>query len=335
MVNEGGLLARRALARCGGHPYRRIRLPPLLLGAPAFMAPHTSGRASARYGRRPVTEVEEVSKGATFERAAIGRAARWLAAACRPYLGRGFLFVVGVGVIGLGFAQLNGGDPLSLSALGIGGAMVFAACILPWIDTLRAGGAAGLDLHLRPPKEDAAKTTALTRRKLGSPTPTVPADEAAQGARVVLAEMALATIFRNEILADCRFHLYLPDQVGLLGPVLEHAGRDPALPPPESWPIGHGVVGKAWSEEAFIRAVGAASHDETHGLSPEQQARYANTQVVAALPVRNSQAVIGVVSAASLRADSKLADEDGYEELVLISQLVGRVLIDVLKWFPD
>jgi hypothetical protein len=248
----------------------------------------------------------------------------------------------GLIVIGLSFADIRGGDPLAIIGLSLGVLMVILGCLVPWVQRASAGPH-GASVELRSAEEVAQLTTLLAEEPTESRTELVKAggdgaprdDELLAGARFLLAEIAFATLFEeNEVLTDCNFHLYLLNEDDLLQPVFGTPDRSAHLPM-ESWKPGQGVVGRAWDIEAFVRAVGDECHDKTYGLTREQEIRYQQLQVVAAIPVGTASSVIGVVSADTRERDSSLGTEDGYREMVLIADLVARVLIDVLKWFED
>jgi hypothetical protein len=153
------------------------------------------------------------------------------------------------------------------------------------------------------------------------------------GARLLLAKIAITTLFiDNEVLPDCRFHLYLHDGKHTLEPVVDLEPRRADLLPAESWKEGNGVVGQAWQQVAFFRVVGDECWSE---LTPEQQVRYEALTAVAAIPLEVNDEPVGIISAATEVEDSALKDDRGYQELVLTRDLVTRVLVDVLKWFGD
>ena len=153
--------------------------------------------------------------------------------------------------------------------------------------------------------------------------------------RWLLADTLLQELFLrpNPDLQDCRFQLYLFDpDLELLLPILEpgHPGRSPGFEP------GQGAVGEAWSSGDYVVATGLAVRDDTFGLSQEQQERYQDVSVAAALPITNGAGrTIGVVSGSSKHDNSTLDTDDGFAALVFLAEAAARVLIDLLKWFSD
>ncbi|HEX2119924.1 MAG TPA: hypothetical protein VHF91_12115, partial [Acidimicrobiales bacterium] len=133
-------------------------------------------------------------------------------------------------------------------------------------------------------------------------------------------------------LAGASFHLYLFDeQRDLLLPAFE--GRPS---PSRGWKIGTGAVGEAWASGEYVLARGPEVSDDTYGLTPAQQRRARDLAVVAAMPVTNaSDEVIAVLSGSSVDPDSPLATPDGFDAQLLVAQEVARVLVDLLRWFPD
>lgn len=179
-------------------------------------------------------------------------------------------------------------------------------------------------------------STLLASAEAEGLVPEVTDDQELDGARFVLAQLALQTLFtRNELLDDCHFHLYLYDSISKrLTPVLEP--DDGGTEPVESWLPGRGVVGEAWNEEALVVASGKECSDSTHGLTVAQQTRYRPLRAVSALPVWTASThVIGVLGASSTKKGSALKTTDGREEMLLVSQLVSRILVNVLGWFAD
>jgi hypothetical protein len=70
--------------------------------------------------------------------------------------------------------------------------------------------------------------------------------------------------------------------------------------------------------------------DETYGLTPEQQERYRDLQVVAAAPMLNARVEpIAVLSVSSDIDDGFLFEEDGQLLHEQLAEVVARVLIDI------
>jgi hypothetical protein len=152
---------------------------------------------------------------------------------------------------------------------------------------------------------------------------------------LLLADRVLDALFgvTVEPLEDCTFQLYLYDPYAdLLLPIVRpgHPGPSPGF---ES---GQGAVGEAWATGEYVVATGPAASDDTFNLSAEQQRRYRDVTVAAAVPVTNAAGrIIGVVSGFSTDEDSALASYDGYAMHVFLAEAAARVLIDLLKWFSD
>ena len=62
---------------------------------------------------------------------------------------------------------------------------------------------------------------------------------------------------------------------------------------------GIGATGKAFETGQFVVATGNAVSDAPHGLSPDQQAYFADCRSVASAPILRGTSVLGVVSAVS------------------------------------
>jgi hypothetical protein len=100
----------------------------------------------------------------------------------------------------------------------------------------------------------------------------------------------------------------------------------------EGWDIGHGATGEAWDRKEYVIARGDAVHDGTYNLSPEQQERYRDLEVVAAMPVRNArEQVIAILTGSSKNDDGVLANPEGYRRQRELSEIVARILIDILR----
>lgn len=97
------------------------------------------------------------------------------------------------------------------------------------------------------------------------------------------------------------------------------------------WEVGRGATGKAWELESYVVARGAGCSDGTHDLTPDEQAMYANLQLVASIPVLNARSRPIAVLTASSEIDNGDVDEPGFqEELIVLRAIVARVLIDVM-----
>ncbi len=160
--------------------------------------------------------------------------------------------------------------------------------------------------------------------------------DALDRARYVAAELLVAHLddIGSGALADCNIRLYLPaDDGGTLRPVLDQEG---ARRYADSWPSGSGVVGRAWRDGEIVVARGAEVTAGLAELGPERLARYSQLAVVVALPVFNaSRRPVAVLSASSRDPASDLDSPDSISELIAATEVVGRVLVDLLGWAVD
>ncbi len=163
---------------------------------------------------------------------------------------------------------------------------------------------------------------------------TVETNHVVAATRVILASETLGRLLAPESgpLAGASFHLYLFDeQRELLLPAFE--GRPS---PSRGWKVGTGAVGEAWASAEYVLVRGAEVSDDTYGLTPAQQRRARDLAVVAAMPVTNaSDEVIAVLAGSSVDADSALGTGEAFDAQLLMAQEVARVLVDLLRWFPD
>lgn len=81
---------------------------------------------------------------------------------------------------------------------------------------------------------------------------------------------------------------------------------------------------------------GTAISDGSYGLTPEQQKRYSNLAVVAAMPVRNARKrTIAVLTASGVEDPDTLLNKEGQQEHLELAQSCARLLIDVLQKAGD
>lgn len=192
--------------------------------------------------------------------------------------------------------------------------------VLPRLRNAEVGPATGFKLIL-----DEAEAAAPVE---------VEVDQVVAATRVVLASEVLGRLLAPDegTLAGAGFHLYLFDeQRELLLPAFE--GRPS---PSQGWKPGAGAVGEAWDSGEYVLVRGAGVSDDTYGLTPAQQRRARHLAVVAAMPVTNgSDDVLAVLAGSSVDPDSPLATAEGFDAHLLVAQEVARVLVDLLRWFPD
>lgn len=243
----------------------------------------------------------------------------------------GTLVLVCLGVVLL-VASLFQGDGNAAYAFGLlvfGSSLVVLGVVLPRLLNAEVGPATGIKLTLAEERE-VSTGLAGDEEAEGDVGP----DQVVAATRVVLASDTLARLLAPERgpLAGASFHLYLFDeQRELLLPAFE--GR---ASPSRGWSIGRGAVGEAWVSGEYVLARGEEVSDDTYGLTPSQQRRARDLAVVAAMPVTNaSDQVIAVLAGSSTDADSLLATDEGFDAQLLMAQEVARVLVDLLRWFPD
>jgi hypothetical protein len=155
-------------------------------------------------------------------------------------------------------------------------------------------------------------------------------------ARYVTAELVLSHLgdVGSGALGEANLRLYLPTGAGgSLRPVFDEPG---ARRHADEWPVGDGAVGRAWAEGEIVVVRGEEVAATIPDHLAERRARYAELAVIVALPVFDAQRrPIAVVSASSRDPASGLDDEDELSELIAGSEIVARVLIDLLGWASD
>ncbi len=124
-----------------------------------------------------------------------------------------------------------------------------------------------------------------------------------------------------------RFHLYTPDHVNQeMVPVFAPEPRPP------SWKFGQGVTGEAWRRKMYVVARGQATHDGTYDLTAEQQRKYADLGVAAALPILSDRGdAIAVLTGSSQLDDGHLVSADGFDRHQELGQIAGRILLDIVE----
>ncbi len=225
--------------------------------------------------------------------------------------------------------QPGGNDVFAVGLLVFGSGLVVLGVVLPRLLNAEMGPATGFKLTLAEARE---QSTGLAESAAAPAS--VEADQVVAATRLLLASDVLGRLLAPDEgpLAGAWFHLYLFDeQRELLLPAFE--GR---ASPSQGWKPGAGAVGEAWDTGEYVLVRGPEVSDDTYGLSPAQQHRARNLAVVAAMPVTTAgHEVIAVLAGSSTDAASPLATAEGFDAHLLAAQEVGRVLVDLLQWFPD
>jgi hypothetical protein len=199
------------------------------------------------------------------------------------------------------------------------------------------GGAGPQGVNVEVPPDPAAATTARLAELERPPPEGLADDEADDGTRLYLADEILkAEVLqpRQPNLDDCRGQVWLydPDLKSLVG-ILE-PGHDGKMSPFEP---GQGAVGRAWKEGRYIVAAGEdVTNDKAFNLSAAQRERYRDLTAAAAMPVTNAAGrQMAVLSMSSTNPETRLTTDEGIDAMAFLSEVVARVLIDLLKWFDD
>jgi len=238
--------------------------------------------------------------------------------------------LAGIGLVLLvsSLFQGRGRDVFAVGLLVFGTSLVVLGVVLPRLQNAEVGPATGLKLSLTAEREMSTRL-AETEQVEG-----VEADEVVSATRLVVASEVLVRMLAPEegSLVGAAFHLYLYDEErDLLLPAFE--GR-PSVS--RGWRVGRGAVGEAWAMGEYVLARGPEVSDDTYGLSADQQRRYRELAIVAAMPVMNARhEVIAVLAGSSSVLDSPLGSAEGFDTQLLMAQEVARVLVDLLKWFAD
>ncbi len=238
------------------------------------------------------------------------------------------LVLLGAVLLVASLFQSDGNDVFAVGLLVFGSGLVVLGVVLPRLLNAEMGPATGFKLTLA---EDREVSTGLAH---SGEVGTVETSQVVAATRVVLASEVLGRLLAPESgpLSGASFHLYLFDeQRELLLPAFE--GRPS---PSRGWKPGTGAVGEAWASAEYVLVRGPEVSDDTYGLTPAQQRRARDQPVVAAMPVTNaSDEVIAVLAGSSVDPDSPLATAEGFDAQLLMAQEVARVLVDLLRWFPD
>jgi hypothetical protein len=238
------------------------------------------------------------------------------------------LVVLGAVLLAASLARGPANAAYGIGLLVFGTSLVVVGVVLPRLRNAEVGPATGFKLTL---DEDRAVSTGLAECEQ---VEKVEVDQVVAATRLVLASEVLGQLLGPDRgpLADALFHLYLYDeQRQLLLPAFE--GRPS---PSRGWRVGVGAVGEAWSTGEYVLVQGSEVSDETYGLTPSQQRRARDLAVVAAMPVTNaSDQVVAVLAGSSVDPHSGLGSDAGFDAHLLLAQEVARVLVDLLRWFPD
>lgn len=238
--------------------------------------------------------------------------------------------LVGIGLVLLisSLFQGRGHDVFAVGLLVFGTSLVVLGVVLPRLQNAEVGPATGLKLSLSAQRETSTRLAESEQVEAVAP------DEVVSATRLVVASELLDRMLAPEEgpLAGALLHLYLFDEErDLLLPAFE--GR-PSFR--RGWRAGRGAVGEAWASGQYVLARGREVSDDTYGLTPDQQRRYRELAVVAAMPVTNAGgAVMAVLAGSSTDPDSLLSSAEGFDAQLLMAQEVARVLVDLLQWFVD
>lgn len=255
----------------------------------------------------------------------------------RPWLARqgsSVLVVLGAALLCAALVQDGGSAVYALALLVLGTSLVVLGAVLPRLRNAEVGPATGFKLTLDEDRADRADRAVSTGLAECERVERVEVDHVVAATRLILAAEVLGRLLAPERgpLAGALFHLYLYDeQRELLLPAFE--GRPS---PSRGWRIGAGAVGEAWATGEYVLVQGPEVSDDTYGLTPAQQVRARDLAVVAAMPVTNAgDDVVAVVAGSSIDARSALGSAAGFDAHLLLAQEVARVLVDLLRWFPD
>ena len=239
------------------------------------------------------------------------------------------LVLLGAVLLVASLFQEDGNDVFRVGLLVFGSGLVVVGVVLPRLLNAEVGPATGFKLTLA---EEREQSTGIAES--ADTPPRVEADQVVAATRVLLASDVLGRLLAPEEgpLAGSWFHLYLFDeQRELLLPAFE---GQPS--PSQGWKPGVGAVGEAWVTGEYVLVRGPEVSDYTYGLTTAQQHRARNLAGVAAMPVTNaSDEVIAVLAGSSTDPGAALASAEGFDAHLLAAQEVARVLVDLLRWFPD
>jgi hypothetical protein len=102
--------------------------------------------------------------------------------------------------------------------------------------------------------------------------------------------------------------------------------------------IGQGAVGLAWKERTPVTLSPPEIHDESTGITPEQQEhfRQSGLQIIVAMPVMNIMGdMLGILSGFSRNDDRQLTSASGHRKQQKLAQVIARVLVDLMADAED
>lgn len=249
-------------------------------------------------------------------------------------LSRAFCAVAGLALLVTAMVQTGHRDWLAGFFVAFGTLLVLSGCLADRIKQVfidaRRGSAS---LTMQDPDPVAAITSAFVGENPDEPAQRVRTDEAVDANRVALAQVAFEALLEpSGPLSDADFEVFLYDgDVDRLLPILEEDGGDS-----EGWEEGKGVVGFVWAYGEAYAAEAPATCDGTFGLTPAQQEKYRDLTAVVGVPVQNAVGDrIGVLAASSVASDTVLTSDEAVDDMVSRAEGIARVLVDVLRWFPD
>ncbi len=120
--------------------------------------------------------------------------------------------------------------------------------------------------------------------------------------------------------------VYLFDEsTELLMPVFPEGVADPL--DHRLFAVGNGATGLAYQRKSLIVVLGDAVSDDSHGLTPEQQARFKEYRSVAGTPIWDpSENPIGVLTAIARNEDAYFETGPGRAVINQLAEVVGTLL---------
>lgn len=212
-------------------------------------------------------------------------------------------------------------------------AVLLVLLLGPYVQEVEAAGAKVVTRDAAPSPRDTADE--LAAYAADDPLSAPPADEDAKLAsgRYLGLELAMAgAVPTFPELDGLRLHLYVPDDVGRLVPVLEH--DDPEQAWLHGWDPGVGVVGRAFTHRRTQVGRGEALRAEGR-RQPGKHDAFSDLDAVVAVPLLNvAGRPVGVLSAAS-GGDPDPEQPAQREALEALASGLARVLVDLAAWGTD